>query len=726
MNSLQELNGWGTTYRTFNDSRATSITFSSVVNQTLNFFNGETSGNAPVGCNITAAASVPSNCTFTITTGRSDNNVYFTWTDLPYNCTVTNPTPGTWVVTGPFTVGVWNRIRSPQINWITGFGSSTTLTSTINCGGSYTRSWTTAVTWAVDVTSTYEYTEDTAFVLDFTINDSDLGNYTIQINQIYPSQSSNPGRFGFDSPSSFPPPWEAWGNNFSAVKTREQWNTGELWYQPPVDYTGPITLAYTQIKSTGNVVQANAWQILSTCVSSDLDYLLVQNYNYTENTPVDLTAKLSDNAPIGEAIYTININQTTPSQLTNPGRFSDNSGVLPGGSVGGIKTFPWGQDYSYVGNGIPQTSSSYLGPTYNPPMDYTGPIVLKYTQVKNVDGVNYEEANELVMNITNTGSIDGLHIPGSLTSGYATSSSTGVNLLGINANRFYLNDGNVSPTNYRVTATIISGNGRFNSFQNPTTTVIDYASTEALNNGTLSIVSNDSTSGTVRITIERTSPVYRSFCSDYEISYTLTTPALGTAMEGGWYAGNYSRTGSGANTHILIASAHFYTTTGSPNYATWAFNTRTGYTLPTTANNYYYGATNTTILSSWGTGSVNTAEYGLGNPVLTVVGIPPAKWAQFLDYNQGFNPGNGYVDWYLPSANEMYLVRSRIPSKLPSTLVRRTDYTTVTAQWWTSTVSSGNVNYINGSGAISSTTAATGGESFGFIGVRSKALPIQG
>ena len=101
---------------------------------------------------------------------------------------------------------------------------------------------------------------------------------------------------------------------------------------------------------------------------------------------------------------------------------------------------------------------------------------------------------------------------------------------------------------------------------------------------------------------------------------TSADPALGSAYEGGYYAGKIDVNGSGSGTHYLIVIdksqevTRQYRTTGSASNA---------------ATNIFYGGTATSLN--------NNSEH------------PAFQYCAGLTYN-------GYSDWYLPAALELAII----------------------------------------------------------------------
>lgn len=106
-------------------------------------------------------------------------------------------------------------------------------------------------------------------------------------------------------------------------------------------------------------------------------------------------------------------------------------------------------------------------------------------------------------------------------------------------------------------------------------------------------------------------------------------PAIGTSMEGGFFAGAISHTANGVPTHLLIVAPAATGATG------------TGYTL-TTIKQWKTTFTTTVGTTSTYNGAANTAA-------IVTAGIALHPAAQFCT---GLSIG-GYTDWYLPARDEL-------------------------------------------------------------------------
>lgn len=147
MNSLQQLNNFGTTEIEFTDPRPAGVLFdrTSPTNQEVQTTQGGTH-NIPIGINITEIinynVSLP---TYTIdVSGRAGATV--SWASLPAGITLTTPSTGVYVLSGMKSKSQWDLIKSPTVTSPMGFDNNYwQYTATINYNTIEIRSWTIGV-----------------------------------------------------------------------------------------------------------------------------------------------------------------------------------------------------------------------------------------------------------------------------------------------------------------------------------------------------------------------------------------------------------------------------------------------------------------------------------------------------------------------------------------------------------------------------------------------------
>lgn len=158
---------------------------------------------------------------------------------------------------------------------------------------------------------------------------------------------------------------------------------------------------------------------------------------------------------------------------------------------------------------------------------------------------------------------------------------------------------------------------------------------------------------------------------------------IGTAMEGGFFAGYISHTANGVATHALIVAPAATGATG------------TGYTLTTMKQ---WKTTNTTTAGTTSTydGAANTAA-------MVTAGIASHPAAQFCT---GLSIG-GYTDWYLPARDELEIAYYNLK---PTTTSNSTSYG-INAY----SVPARGSNYTAGTPAQTTVTAFQTGNSEAFV-----------
>ena len=195
MNSLSDLNSYGSTTVSYTDSREPNLKFDrpSAVSSTISLEQKD-SHSVLVGINVIEViqpASVAA--TYTIDLSAASGNATITAGSLPSGVSMTNPSTGVYVFSGWDSVSDWNSIRSPQIDLAIGYTGSFTYTATIAWYGSNSLSWTVAVTVSAVVIledpapATYFTTSATNLLTAPEILTNKTGTYTVTIT---PSQTT--------------------------------------------------------------------------------------------------------------------------------------------------------------------------------------------------------------------------------------------------------------------------------------------------------------------------------------------------------------------------------------------------------------------------------------------------------------------------------------------------------------------------------------------------------
>jgi hypothetical protein len=123
--------------------------------------------------------------------------------------------------------------------------------------------------------------------------------------------------------------------------------------------------------------------------------------------------------------------------------------------------------------------------------------------------------------------------------------------------------------------------------------------------------------------------VWRWNNSGWEIKPSLVLPAIGSALNGGFYAGLISHTANGVATHALIVAPRATGATGTGYPIGTRPALKTSDTTTTGTNNEFDGAVNTAAMVSAGIADHPAANFCVGLSI------------------------NGYSDWYLPSIYEL-------------------------------------------------------------------------
>lgn len=147
MNSLQQLNNFGTTEIEFTDPRAPNVLFDRSIpnDQEVQISEGGTHSVIP-GINITEVinynVSLP---TYTINVS-SRTGATVSWASLPSGITLTTPSTGVYVLSGIKTKAQWDLIKSPTVTSPAGFNNDYwEYTAIITYNNTEIKSWTTGV-----------------------------------------------------------------------------------------------------------------------------------------------------------------------------------------------------------------------------------------------------------------------------------------------------------------------------------------------------------------------------------------------------------------------------------------------------------------------------------------------------------------------------------------------------------------------------------------------------
>lgn len=429
---------------------------------------------------------------------------------------------------------------------------------------------------------------------------------------------------------------------------------------PPIDYgnaTNPgndIAFNYSQQKLVGNtwIAQASNVAVTLTRTGSNAVYSLNTSGSYTEDTVVSLTGNIVDpgytvSVPqLGNITWTRTWEQTYPDPATYGPRWRVGGGAW---SARGNAT---------VSDSVIQTAAQ-LPLYYLPPSEYTGVIVLSYTQTKVQEGDTFVQANAVPVNLTFAGGVDDYYF-------YPTAAGF------VYANNTFGNIQIVEPDpaaekSYNLTLTTASTAG------NIWLGGINYGNAANISGNASQITSNistgywaaGSTPGNVNFTwnISRTTPDPITFVSNSVISMSVTGPTTGASWQGGIAVGDYDSTGANAtpDTWLVVAPNVFSPT-----------------------NNVFSTANLNLAVNSVFDGANNTAN------------IAAAHGANAIAVNRADTLSHGgYTDWYLPSRLEL----TRVIENVIAANLNAAGSIVKTFAYWHSTVA--NVSGQNRIGVVS-------------------------
>lgn len=477
------------------------------------------------------------------------------------------------------------------------------------------------------LTTAYNYTEDTKVALTFSILDEDPTtsgvSYTITIDQTVPSQSVNPGRFIIDGVAG------SWGSPAVLTGSKSALNAKIVEYDPAGDYTGSITLTYSQTKTINGVtaIQASAVPMTLTNTGTHTDYSLTTAYNYVEDGLVTLAFSILDNDD-SNPTYIINIEQITPSPSTTPGAF-----VVDGT----YQTF--GQPLNINGN---KNTLNEKIIEYRAPVDYNSTVTLRYTQYKVTGGVNVLQADQTIT-LTNIGTTSELQYPTSLNYTSYTGGQAFASIVSI------LDNPNDSPGfTYSLTVRVEDtriGN-LFDSRYSGTYQQLTWTGTKSYINGILSnyisIVTSRGRMGTGTITynLTRTAPDNTQIVTNATTTVTLVEPTVGQSYNtsGGYYVGN-----------VVISGTTYHQFTVSAGFGEYFLEFRNPVVPKPSANSADDGLANCNAIDA------------LGYDAYYTVVIDSLNYASSgVTVNGYFH--SGVSDYYVPAENEFTVIRNNLYS----------------------------------------------------------------
>ena len=408
MNSLQQLNTFGNTFVTFTDDRARAVTLATATDLTATAPQNATWG-APTGSNgVISAQSVSASCTFTIDVGVTGATVVWP-NSLPAGTAYSNPSTGVYKITGPITKGVWDSIKVHNVTYPIGYATGNTITYTLDLLSGDSRTWDVVVTieavYQLGTSATYD--EDNRIVVydiggdaiaDPLIVDTSSGGkvYTTRFKQTSPTD-----QLGYFASSANTTP--VLGNVVSTGNVTVI-NDSEVFYTPPADYTGSVSILYEQWRydtsSTANVHQVTNHVISVTNTGVHDEYSLPITNSYATTNP-------SSSFPMYNNyqgnIQITDVNAASTPQFSPTKTYSvvvENIGTIAGNfSVGNVSI---GNPGTISGN-ITTVNTDLEALKFVPTvaLSSNSPVTgfaLEYTQTQTEDDI--VQADQVVANIT--------------------------------------------------------------------------------------------------------------------------------------------------------------------------------------------------------------------------------------------------------------------------------------------------------------------------------------
>ena len=178
MNSLYELNNYGTTNIDYVDARPPNIVFDRIdtINQTVALVQHDTHV-VPLGIEILDIIR-PTDCIATYKIDVSTvADATVSWPSTPSGVTLSNPTAGVYIMSG-FTLAQWAIVKQPTINLPIGYTGTFTYNPEIKWNSTQTKTWAVAVT----VEPVIELTDPTDFYYNASQTALITGNPTLRDN----------------------------------------------------------------------------------------------------------------------------------------------------------------------------------------------------------------------------------------------------------------------------------------------------------------------------------------------------------------------------------------------------------------------------------------------------------------------------------------------------------------------------------------------------------------
>ena len=214
------------------------------------------------------------------------------------------------------------------------------------------------------LTTTVGYTEDTPVQLTFAVTDTDA-NASSFVSR-FDQTSGNTGVFIVNGASQGP------GNAAILANSKVNINAANVSFLPYPDYTGAVTIGYTQSKTNsvfGNVTTASNVAVNLTCTTPVADYSLTTAYTYAQSQNTAMVRAVTDNVVLNDT-YTIRFDQTSGTDgvffVDGTSQGIGNAATVSGSkstvNAANITFIPAPQDISNVSIVFDQTrTTSYAG-----------------------------------------------------------------------------------------------------------------------------------------------------------------------------------------------------------------------------------------------------------------------------------------------------------------------------------------------------------------------------
>lgn len=388
--SLSELNNYSSGGYNYTDLRPYTLTFSgNAVNQSITVVEDQ-AWSSPVGTNITEGFSYPGNVTYNVNLSNLSatiGNVGFNWGNVPSYLTVSNPSTGVYRVTGLITETEWDIIKNPTItvkDQATSFiyNANIQYPNLANVANTAVSSWTVSV--AVTAQDEWGTANNQGYITNTAIGvqapaiiDQYPGtaNYTVVMTPNTTSAVSS-----FTSLSNVANVTFNTGTKvLTIVGDKSNVNAvlnGNIVYTPATGYNSNFTVQY------GLTNPVSGLNTNTTQNFNNVGVATITANNYDEDVPFNTGFIITETSTLVSS-YTVQIAQASPNPATTPGQF-----LIDGSNVGTT----WN---------ITDTKANINAKSvyFNPPVDYTGTIVLNLSVSKVVSGNVVVETTNAPFNV---------------------------------------------------------------------------------------------------------------------------------------------------------------------------------------------------------------------------------------------------------------------------------------------------------------------------------------